>query len=753
MYRRVPSTIRLLLGALAAALALLASAAPSASAHAYLEASSPAAGVRESSAPAVVSMRFDEPLTRLSTAAIYDAQTDTRVRAAVSIPRPLEMVLRPARKLPRGSYRVEWHSVSAADGHEVDGSFAFGVQAPAIGGAVASTQNPLAGLGWLRVLIRTAMYAALFVFTGALMLRTLLGARGTVLWVLPAAVRDQLGEQEAASIERRERSLVANAGLLAVALAAASALIDTQLAAGNLSPESIHAYLLSNTAGVAQVGLVALLALALTGAVIVARGAGFVAAFALGELALSGHADSASPRALAVAVDWLHLLAGAVWLGGIAVMALLWLPRLRAADRDLRRAVMADLLPRFGRVALPSFLLVSLTGLISAYIQVRHPSLLWDSSYGRALLVKSALVASIALISYTHAFRLRPRLLTAGRHPDATLERRHWRLVGSEPLISVALAASVAVLVSFGTPAQIASAKRALTSQPLAVCNPCVLPLPAPSELSVATHVGSDLVAAWLNWRGGRLEGQVRVLDVSGEPASIPFEIVGATSVSVSCGLGCRGFTMPGSPAVVRVTLNPDRRPQSALLATRWRPAASSLALRILLDAQATMRRLHSVEETETVTSVPGFYGITEARMHAPDRLAYKTYAIHASQPKQPEGEAVEIGANRWVRNAGAPWQRLPTEGMLPFATATWFTWSAYAQTTRLIGIHAHGGHRLASILLMDPGTPVWWTLTIDLTTGEVLGGRLITPGHFETERFSHFNHVPPILAPTGGRR
>ena len=36
--------------------------------------------------------------------------------------------------MPRGSYRVEWHSVSAEDGHELEGSFSFGVQAPALGG-------------------------------------------------------------------------------------------------------------------------------------------------------------------------------------------------------------------------------------------------------------------------------------------------------------------------------------------------------------------------------------------------------------------------------------------------------------------------------------------------------------------------------------------------------------------------------------------------------------------------------------------
>lgn len=46
-------------------------------------------------------------------------------------------------------------------------------------------------------------------------------------------------------------------------------------------------------------------------------------------IALSGHANSAEPRPLAVATDWLHLLAGAVWMGGLAQIA--------SAGRDRRQ--------------------------------------------------------------------------------------------------------------------------------------------------------------------------------------------------------------------------------------------------------------------------------------------------------------------------------------------------------------------------------------------------------------------------------
>ena len=738
---------RSVLGALSVSGLVLACSPSTALAHADFEGSTPPPGTRRASPPGEVVMRFNEALNRrLSTAAIYQAQTGRRTAASVRFPAAGEMALRPARSLPRGSYRVEWHSVSTDDGHELEGSFSIGVQAPALGGATTTVAGPFAGLGWLRTLLRAALYPSLFLFAGALMLRTLLGGGERDLWLLPAGVRRGLGEDRAAELVRAERSLVLDAGLIAVALAAGIAIVETQIAAGSLSPRAIHAFLLSDTPGLARVGLVVLLALAVAGAVMAPPYGGMVAALALGELALSGHADSATPRALAVLIDWVHLLAGAVWLGGIATIAWIWLGRLGGAAPELRRAVMGGLLPRFGRVALPAFLVVALTGVLNAYIQLRHPALLWESSYGRALLIKSALVLVIALVSYLHVFRLRPRLLAANPHPDATLERRHWRMLGAEPLIGVALAVIVAVLVAFPLPRQVDA--RPLAAQLPAACNPCVLPLPNSDQLAVATNAGSEIVAGWLQRRGQRLEGQVRILDIDGKPAPTPFEIEGASSVS-PCGPGCRTFAMRGAPAAVRVTVNPDRHPASASLPTRWQPAGSATARRVLNRAQAVMRHLRSVREVEEANSVPGVYALSVGRLQAPNRWASTTYVVRPPVAPQVEDELIAIGARQWTRVPGGAWKLQPEHGALPFNAPTLFTWSTYAEAVRLIAVEHRDGHTTATLALMDPGTPAWWTLHVDLASSRVLDARLITSGHFINARYSQFNRARAVFAPT----
>jgi hypothetical protein len=53
----------------------------------------------------------------------------------------------------------------------------------------------------------------------------------------------------------------------------------------------------------------------------------------------------------------------------------------------------------------------------------------------------------------------------------------------------------------------------------------------------------------------------------------------------------------------------------------------------------------------------------------------------------------------------------------------------------------------------MDPGTPAWWRLTIDRRTHRVLEDRLVTHGHFMTQRFTAFNQPLRIEPPEGVRR
>src|SRR4029079_1320070 len=81
-----------------------------------------------------------------------------------------------------------------------------------------------------------------------------------------------------------------------------------------------------------------------TGALLALTGAGLAAAAASLAPAVSGHAGQTSPRGVAIPVDWIHIAAGAVWIGGLIGLVVI------AASH--RVAGLVRVVPRFSNVAL-----------------------------------------------------------------------------------------------------------------------------------------------------------------------------------------------------------------------------------------------------------------------------------------------------------------------------------------------------------------------------------------------------------------
>ena len=733
-------TLRPFLIVLLAASAL-AAGAPAAFGHAAFLGSDPAPGTRLEVSPRQVILTFTEPLNRrLTKADLVRVAGGERLRVRTRSTSEKRLVLEPTEQLPRGAYRIEWHTVSPLDGHALEGSFSFGVRAAAAGGVHRVEQSPVADGGWMRVGARIALYVALLLFAGALLLGLLLSS-GNRSWLVPAAL-DEAPGLDTARARERERALVGDLGLFAAGSAAAAALLEALDAAGGLSPAVISDFLLANLAGIARVAVV-LLTVAAAAAWRRRPGLGAaLAALALGAVAASGHASSATPRLPSVLMDWVHLLSGAVWLGGIALIVLVWGRTLRAADRQDRLAIARHVLPAFGYVALPAFVLVALTGLAALLVQLNGPSDLWRTGYGVVLAVKIALVSMIAGASWWHARRLRPRLLTAEGGPAARAERRHWRLLQVEPVLGLAVVGAVALLATFPlSPRQLGeAADEARAAGP--VCDPCPLPQARDAELAVADDAGSNVVAAWIRRDGNRVEGTVRVLDIRSRPARVPVAVLGAAQRS--CGRGCRRFRSPGADTL-RVALRERGRRYVAELPTRWRQGESARARRLLQAAQAAMRDVRSVRQVEEITSGPGTYARTTYRLRAPDRIAFTT------EPGRTE--TIVFGERQWFRfKPEEPFQEGPFGAGIPFSTKRWFRWESYAQTIRLLAVRGVDGRRVAELALYDPGTPVWIRLSVELDTKRVLREVMTARAHFMVRRNSAFGAPVDIRPPEDDR-
>lgn len=691
--------------------------------HAAFVGAEPAPGVRLDQAPQRVVLTFTGPLNRRLSRATLVRVDGASVAIEVQAASERRLILRPAGPLDPGAYRVRWHTVSTEDGHALEGSFSFGVRAPAVGAERYLEQSPLARSGWVRVSLRAFLYVAVLLFAAGLVLPLLV--RASPSWLAPAALDREV--REAPAVRLREQRVVGDLAWLSVAAAVAATLAEAVDAAGGLSLAGVRDFLFSGSSGGARVATVLALVVAAGAVARRPRWAVVSAALALWGIALSGHAGSATPRIPSVANDWLHLASGAVWLGGIGLLGLVWAPALRRGGPSVRQAVARHVLPAFGRVALPAFVLVVITGVVSLVMQLGYVDALWTTAYGRVLLVKIALVGVIAAPSAAHAWRFRPRVL-AGRDGGGGAERRYWRLVRSEPLVGLGVVAAVAVLVAFPLPPrQLGDAEEAAAAAP--DCDPCPLPKPAADELSVAGQAGSLVVAGWLRSDGERITGTIRALDIRNRPVDAPVDVLGASQRG--CGQGCTRFSMRAA-ATVRVAAQDRGRRFVAALPALWRLAGAKRARRLLERAQRTMRALRSVREVEEITSGPGSYARTEYRLQAPNRMAFTTAA---------RTRGVSIGSARWYRTEDAPWTR---SAGVPFSMSRWFRWTSYATSAHVLGRRG----REVEIALMDAATPVWLRLAIDERTGRVVRERMVTGGHFMHSRYYAFNRAPSIEAP-----
>lgn len=487
-----------------------------AAAHANLVRSEPAAGAATPVAPVEVRIWFSEATeARYSEIRVYDASgqrydTDDTHQAPSD---PLALIAS-LRGLPEGMYTVAWRANSAVDGHTTSGSFTFGVgnSPPPSQPIAARGTTEFSRPTTAEVVARWAAFLSVTAFTGALSLWLLVWApvlRRAVRVMeatsdARASTRDAcaqgqghrssrvsesaVGETLAARVGQRSIVLV-GASLLVLFLATVAELLlqvakVTGASAGDaLSPTVVGTFLFSTRAGgiwsarlllplVAATALGPRFAWALGRAqqrsgtrdaalndpsavkrlapplVGVALGAGYLL-----TISLTSH-SAASPfwTSFTIAMDWFHLLATAIWVGGLAGVALTapLLGRLRTSVRP----VLLDLVSRFSNAALVSVGVLTVTGLYSAWLHVGSFAALLPTAYGRTLVVKLAFAAGLVALGAFNLLWVRPRLtasVLANRdtraRPDTKMLRHFSRAIRLELALGVAVLLTVALLI------------------------------------------------------------------------------------------------------------------------------------------------------------------------------------------------------------------------------------------------------------------------------------------------------------------
>ena len=382
-------------------------------AHVILERASPATQSSVARAPTEVRLEFNQPVAIAGNAVQVLATDGAVVSGAPSTTDRGRVVRAPVSGLERGTaYTVRWR-VLGGDGHAPAGVYTFGVGVPAPPPTEAVGAG---GSTWKDDVARWALFIALALLIGPLAVR-LFVLRGDV----PAAL-----EQRFNLIGVVAAFLVIDAGIAAFVLRASNALQlpVAELLYGDLQPFAektrFGIAFLAMTVGFGAVGTLLLAAWVFDRLELRLPALSLSVALASG-ISLSGHqATEPNSSLLSQLADWIHLVAASVWVGGLVALAFCVWP----AAPGLRRSAFLG----FARLAV---LLVGVLVLAGGYLAiVRLPQLsdLWETEYGRFLLLK-LVVVSIALgWGAVHHFFVRPRLES-----------------GAEPAIRPSLVGEVAV--------------------------------------------------------------------------------------------------------------------------------------------------------------------------------------------------------------------------------------------------------------------------------------------------------------------
>ncbi|WP_405752951.1 copper resistance protein CopC [Streptomyces sp. NBC_00144] len=395
---------RLLLVAAAVLGALFAAAAP-ASAHAALLGSNPKAGTVVAKAPADVALTFSEQVAmdnksirvldpkgkRSDTARLRNLSKGSTVTYGVD--------LRPG--LAKGTYTVAWQAISA-DSHPVSGAFTFSIGAPSRTTVSATGENVGGGLvGVLYGAARYASYAGFIVLVGGAAFVVACWQRGANERPLQRlVVRGWLTLTAATLVLLLLRAPYTGSGHLADVfdLSALKGVLQTKPGAALVSrllllgASAVFIAVLfgayarrtaSTEPEAAKERKDLAFGLGLGGTVVAA---GIAATWALTE-----HASVGLQPGIAMPVDIVHLLAVAVWLGGLAAL-LVALFRTPSIERAA--------VQRFSRIAFTAVCTLAATGLYQSWRQVGSWHALFGTGYGQLLMVKVGLVAVVVCIAF-----------------------------------------------------------------------------------------------------------------------------------------------------------------------------------------------------------------------------------------------------------------------------------------------------------------------------------------------------------------
>ena len=413
-------------------------------AHAHLKRSEPAAGSQLAAPPRVIRLWFSEqPELSMTFVSLKDSAERAFALSSGEREKPGQMGIffNVMEALPPGRYTLTWRT-AASDGHPSQGKFTFVVVsgpasasalplgghakaadsigpslspgAPALPGMVTDLDkddSDAAGSPGNSI-ARGLLFVGLLALIGAVSFKVfVLGRAGAI----PMELKGRMTHHSAMlGIASAALVIVVASVRLGLESQMMSAMPDMPGMKGMTVREMVmrtdwgFTFRMQVAAALAALIAFALALRRVRGAWFVAGGSALVLAI---TPALGGHA-AASPRftSLMIAGDWLHVLGGASWLGSLLFVMMIGVPIALTLEPPDSWSSISSLVNAFSPVALVSAAFVVASGVFASWVHLERLSALWQTNYGRTLLVKLALVLITLAIGAYNFKRVQPQL-------------------------------------------------------------------------------------------------------------------------------------------------------------------------------------------------------------------------------------------------------------------------------------------------------------------------------------------------------
>ena len=353
--------------------------------------------------------------------------------------------------LEEGVYTVTSKVLSKVDGHLVPDAFVFGVGDVAVQDA---PDRPSELIFYPEAAAR---------FPGLAGQAVVLGAAIAAVAVWGTQRRDWMGPGAAAAAESafRGRFLsVTGAGIIAV-LASNVLILAVQTARLEASVPDV----LQTSFGAVWAARMGISAALLAAWFAFGRGGGggggsarrylpilAVSLALISTTSMIGH-GAASGQPGAVALDYVHSLVAAAWIGGVVLFAFAILPSLSGAGGGWGEAAALAMIPRFSIMATVALGAVVVSGPVLMWMLESDVGVIAESTYGRLIMAKILIAAAMVGMGAYHQFGIQRGAEGRVGPGGVNVSRRLGRALRAESAMGIALLGVVALLANGTLPA------------------------------------------------------------------------------------------------------------------------------------------------------------------------------------------------------------------------------------------------------------------------------------------------------------